>query len=78
MVSNDLAKQLHDKATRGETLSVEEQRQLANWYARQDIAEGKALGLAAGEKTSASLQAQVDAALAQLMTVTKRIQDLAA
>jgi flagellar biosynthesis/type III secretory pathway protein FliH len=77
MVSDDLAKQLHDRATRGETLLAEEQRQLESWYAIQDIAEGKALGLATGEKTLATLQAQVDAALAQLMMVAKRIQEIA-
>jgi hypothetical protein len=74
MVSDDLAKELHDKATRGQTLSAEEQRQLENWYASQDTAESKTLGLAAGERTLATLQAQVDTALAQLMIVTKRIQ----
>jgi len=77
MVSDDLVKQLHDRVTRGGTLSAEEQRQLENWYANQDTAESKALGLATGEKTLATLQAQVDAALAQLMTVAKRIQEIA-
>ena len=51
MVSDDFIKQLHDRATRGEILSAEEQKQLENWYASQDSAESKALGLAAGEKT---------------------------
>jgi peptidoglycan hydrolase CwlO-like protein len=51
---------------------------LEKWYALQDNAESKALGLTAAEKTLAALQAQVDAALAQLMTVTKRIQEIAA
>ena len=77
LVSDDLVKQLHDRATRGGTLSAEEQRQLESWYASQDTAESKALGLATGEKTLATLQAQVDAALAQLMTVAKRIQEIA-
>ncbi|MBM4466478.1 MAG: hypothetical protein FJ014_13145 [Chloroflexi bacterium] len=77
MVSDNLAKQLHDRATRGQTLLAEEQKQLENWYASQDTAESKTLGLATGERTLATLQAQVDAALAQLMTVTKRIQKVA-
>ena len=77
MVPDNLAKQLHDRATRGETLSIQEQKQLENWYASQDIAESEALGLAVGEKTLATLQAQVDAALAQLMAVAKRIQEIA-
>lgn len=77
MISDNLAKQLHDRATRGETLSAEEQTQLENWYAREDNAENRALGSAVADKTLTTLQAQVDAALAQLMTVVKRIQEVA-
>jgi hypothetical protein len=32
MVSDELGKQLHDRATRGQDLSLEEQAQLAAWY----------------------------------------------
>lgn len=77
MTIDCFARQLHDRATRGETLSAEEQRQLENWYLSQDIAEHQALGLAAGEKALASLQAQIDAALAQLTLTTKHIQEVA-
>lgn len=77
MISDNLAKQLHDRATRGETLSAEEQTQLENWYAREDNAENRALGSTVADKTLTTLQAQVDAALAQLMTVVKRIQEVA-
>ncbi|MBI4330319.1 MAG: hypothetical protein HY673_03445 [Chloroflexi bacterium] len=78
MISDDLAKQLHDKVTRGEPLSVEEQMQLEKWYALQDNAESMALNLTTAEKTLTNLQTQIDAALVQLMTVTKRIQEIAA
>jgi peptidoglycan hydrolase CwlO-like protein len=77
MISDDIARKLHDRSSRGETLSAEEQKQLQDWYANQDTAESKSLGLAASEKSVVSLQSQVDAALAQLMTVTKRIQEVA-
>lgn len=77
MITDDIAKKLHDRFSRGETLSAEEQKQLHDWYASQDTAESKMLGLTTSEKTVVSLQAQVDAALAQLMTVTKRIQEVA-
>lgn len=77
MISNDLAKQLHDRATRGALLSAEERAQLENWYALQDDAENKALGLMDPEKKLEPLQAQVEAALAQLMTVARRIQEVA-
>ena len=77
MVSDDFAKQLHDRATRGESLSAEEQSQLENWYALQDNAESNVFSLTAAEKTPATLQAQVDVALTQLITVIKRIQEIA-
>ncbi len=78
MVSDELAKQLHERAARGESLAAEEQAQLDEWYALQDSAEGRTLGLTTTEKTLATLRAQVDAALAQLLAVTKRIQEVAA
>lgn len=76
--ADDFAQQLHDKWTRGESLSAEEKAQLKNWYALQDNAESKALGLTAAEKTSATLQAQIDTAQAELVGVAKRIQKIAA
>jgi hypothetical protein len=76
MVSNDLAKQLHSRATQGESLSDEEQAQLNEWYALQDKAENEILGITEHEKTLADTQAQVDAALAQLTVVTNRIQQI--
>ncbi len=77
MISDHIARELHDRLSRGETLLAEEQKQLENWYASQDAAESKILGLATSEKTAASLQAQVDATLTQLITVTQRIQAVA-
>ncbi|MDY6876057.1 MAG: hypothetical protein SWK90_07660 [Chloroflexota bacterium] len=77
MISDEIAKQLHDEATRGVSLSAEEQSLLENWYALQDRTESNALGLAADEEALTILQAQVEAALVQLITVTKRIQEIA-
>jgi peptidoglycan hydrolase CwlO-like protein len=76
MVSDELGKQLHDRATRGETLSVQERVSLETWYAAQDRAEMDALDLTTPE-TVAILQAQVDSVLEQLETAAKRIQELA-
>ena len=78
MSSDNLAKQLHDKSTRGESLSAEEQLMLENWYATQDRAESAALGLMEDEQTASSLQSQIESALTQLTVVTTRIQDIAA
>ena len=78
MASDNLAKQLHDRQTRGESLSMEEQSLLEYWYALQDNAESNMLpGLTNNERTLATLQAQVEAAFTQLMTAIKRIQEVA-
>ena len=76
MVSDELGKQLHDRATRGETLSAQERASLETWYAAQDRAEMDALGVSTTD-TVAILQAQVDSVLEQLETAAKRIQELA-
>jgi len=77
MVSDERARQLHDKATRGKPLSAEEQSLLEQWYALQDSAESSTLSLSSDEERLVALQAQVEAALTQLITVTKRIQEVA-
>jgi len=77
MISEDIAKQLHDRSTRGELLSAEEQSALRNWYALQDDAESDALGLTGDDKALVTLQNQIEAALTQLTIVTQRIQEIA-
>ena len=76
MVPDELGKQLHDRATRGEALSVQERASLETWYAAQDRVEMDALDLTTPE-TVTILQAQVDSVLEQLETAAKRIQELA-
>jgi len=76
MTSDDLAKQLHDRETRGQMLPPEERADLDDWYAREDAAESMALGHRAAERTSEALQAEVDGALTQLATVVMRIQEV--
>jgi hypothetical protein len=78
MPSDDVAKQLHDRATRGEVLSGEERPLLEAWYAQQDQQESATLAQASPAQTLAALQAQVDSAVAQLVLVTERIQKLTA
>ena len=77
MNSNDLAKQLHNRVTRGELLSTEEQTLLANWYDLQDNAESDAFGLTEDNTSLIALQTQVEIALTQLTVATKRIQETA-
>lgn len=50
MESDKIGKRLHDRATRGEALSEEEQTQLEEWYAMQDRAEAEELSLTGLEK----------------------------
>lgn len=71
------AKILHDKATRGIALTEEEQTVLTAWYAREDEAEARIIHVQGGKESLASLQAQVNAALAQLAISVQRIQETA-
>jgi hypothetical protein len=79
-------RQLHDRATRGERLTAQEQAQLEAWYALQDAEEAAQLGL---RPTQASLtngsdeteplsvlRAQIDTALTQLAITSAQIQKL--
>jgi len=76
MDSGELAKQLHDRATRGVVLSPDEQAQLDTWYARQDTAENAMLAPTSPPQTLVALQVQVDTAVTQLLTATQRVRDL--
>ncbi|MCI0485509.1 MAG: hypothetical protein L0229_02805 [Blastocatellia bacterium] len=78
MVSDKTGRQLHDRATRGEELSVEEQSQLQRWYDAQDRAESDMLNITAPDGSVTALQAQVDSALQQLAAITHRLQEIAA
>jgi len=77
MNPDELARQLHDQATRGALLTSAEQALLQEWYARQDEQESCLLTQAASP-TMTPMQAQVDAAIVQLGVITQRIQTLAA
>lgn len=78
MSSDDLGRSLHDKAARGAALSAEEQARLDEWYAQCDQEEAVLLSRNRPAADLGSLQAQVDAAVAQLVTATQRIQTLTA
>lgn len=75
MISDERGQQLHDRATRGKSLSESERAQLEAWYAAHDHAEMEALGLTAEGETNAELKHQIDIALAQVTRITKRIQE---
>lgn len=76
MVSDELGKQLHDRATRGEALSIEERAQLEAWYAEKDRAE-VLLQRTASSVSQTSLQTEIDSVLHQITSAAQRIQDIA-
>ena len=74
MISSTLAQQLHDKSTRGGTLTVGEQQQLEDWYVSQDLEEQQILGISEHpEDTILHLRKQIDVALDQLTLMTAHI-----
>jgi hypothetical protein len=78
MISDELARQLHDNSTRGKLLSVEEHSLLEQWYAVQDQGETQILAKSNDKTRLLRLQTQVDTALTQLMGITKQIQEVMA
>jgi predicted nucleic acid-binding Zn-ribbon protein len=78
MSADNLVQQLHNKATRGEPLSAEEKAQLEQWYARLDREESEMLSGTSTLPEIATLQAQVEDAVAQLVTTAQSIQALTA
>jgi septal ring factor EnvC (AmiA/AmiB activator) len=73
----DIVKKLHDKFSRGETLTAKEQKILDNWYTRQDAAESKTLRTASKKISRVQLQEQIDSTLSRLTVVTRQIQKVA-
>ena len=76
MSLDEFARQLRDKATWGLVLSAEEQAHLEAWYTEQDQREHAILGPMGSSQRLVTLHTQVETALAQLLTVTQRIQEL--
>lgn len=77
IVNDEHGRQLHDRATREEELSKEDQILLDAWYEAQDRAEFKSLNLTSpDEAKTTKLQKEIDSVLIQLRTATKRIQEI--
>lgn len=78
MSVDKIGKQLHDRQSRGETLTAEEQAQLTAWYVAQDAIEADLLQKPEMNTDLETLQRQVEAASVQLTAVTERIQQVTA
>jgi ferritin-like metal-binding protein YciE len=78
MVSDEMGARLHDRATRGHTLTAEERQLLEQWYQQLDRAEAAALNIAIDENLPEEhkLQEQIDAVLARIGSVSEQIQKL--
>lgn len=74
-MTDDLGQKLHDRATRGEKLTPEEESQLEAWYATHDAAESRESAKLAVDDQDAPLEAQIRATLAQIVRVTQQIQE---
>jgi hypothetical protein len=75
MALEDAGPRLHDRATRGQSLTPEEAAALHAWYAQADQAE-LALIAPASRQGASLLRQQVDDALAQLAKTPQQIRRL--
>ncbi len=78
MIPDQIGQQLHDRATRGESLSANEQDQLRRWYAHHDQAEMTQISAAPVPSQLADLQARVQQVTAQVVAQARRIEALTA
>ncbi|MBC7880127.1 MAG: hypothetical protein H7Y37_02235 [Anaerolineae bacterium] len=75
-ISNELGLQLHDRWTKAEVLTAEEQAQLQVWYQQQDAEEAQNLSPFSTTAETSGLPVQVDIALTQLMTVIQQVRQV--
>lgn len=78
MDSNPTLQQLHDRATRGEAITAEENVRLEQWYAEQDRAEEASLHAPAEPEAAGRIRTQIDATVAELRSAVEHIQSLTA
>jgi hypothetical protein len=74
MNTDERAKGLHDRSTRGMPLTEAEQAELDAWYAEQDALESVALAADRPPESVSELRAQVEHTRARLASVGERIQ----
>ena len=79
MAEDVSAKRMHDRVTRGETITDAERLRLEAWYERQDAQEDALLNSSASPPSTGleALRDEVASALTQLSSVTHQIQMLA-
>jgi hypothetical protein len=76
MAQTERGSLLHDRATRGEALSPDEQAELDAWYDAMDREEAAILADSHDDGSLAALRARVRASARQLRAVTQHIEEL--
>jgi peptidoglycan hydrolase CwlO-like protein len=78
MISDQVGGLLHERASRGDFLSTLEMEQLEAWYAEKDAQEAQLLKMPGAYVDCVALQAQIDAALEKIGTVSQGIRQVSA
>ncbi len=68
--------ELHDRMTKGETLSSEEQTALQIWYDEQDRAEDSLFGQGSPNSDTARLREQLNTGLSEVVQAAKEVERL--
>ena len=69
-------RELHEMATQGQVLPEADRARLEAWYGKQDAEEGTLFASSMAVASVSGLQSEVEAATAQLLTVTQHVQSL--
>jgi hypothetical protein len=78
MIPDEIGQKLHDRATRGDTFTIEEREQLERWYATHDQDEMERLSASPAPSALADLQSRVRQVTAQVVVQAQRIESLTA
>ncbi len=78
MTPDEIGQRLHDRATRCDTLTAEEEERLRRWYVDHDQEEMAQLNAAPVPSRLADLQARVQQATTQVVVQAQRIEALTA
>jgi hypothetical protein len=73
---DDRGKALHDRATRGLSLTPDEQRVLDEWYADRDAQEEASIGRVGTRPDLDAVREQVDEAMSRVLIAGQRLQEL--
>jgi hypothetical protein len=78
MIPDEIGQKLHDRATRGDSLTAEERDQLRLWYAHHDQEEMAQLSAAPVPSRLADLQSRVQQVTAHVVVQAQHIEALTA